>query len=85
MKALFCYSRCRKETRLHARSGLAVMALLARQAGSVVINKMCLCRQINYKADCCPPKLTGMGSGGMKPHTVYGASVVQGRVFRKAP
>lgn len=83
-EALFCYSRRRKETRLHARSGLVVMAALARQAGSVVISKMCLRRQINYKADCRPPKLTGMGSRGTRPHTVYGTSVVQGQVFRKA-
>lgn len=31
------------------------------QARSVVINKMCLCTQINDKTDCCPPKLREQG------------------------
>ena len=82
--APFCCSQRRKETRLGARSGLAVVAALARQAGSAAISKMYLCREINYKADCCPLKLAGTGSGGTRPHAVYGTSVVQGRVFRKA-
>lgn len=32
-----------------------------RQTGSVVINKMCLWRQINDRTDCCPPKLQEQG------------------------
>lgn len=39
---------------VHAMPGLAVVAALARQAGSAVISKMCQRRQINNKAGGCP-------------------------------
>lgn len=55
------YSTQRRQEGKHCMQDKVLWLWWFWQAGSVAINKMCLCRQINDKTGCFPPKLQGQG------------------------